>query len=430
MQEQALDRGLKKTVDWRLIVIYLALVLFGWINIYAAVQSGEPSSIFDLSCNAGKQALWIVGAVILSALLLFVINPYFWESISIPAYLVVLLLLILVIFFSNNVKGSHSWFELGPVKFQPAELSKITTSLLLASVLSKPNFKMNNWKHFLLAALIVLVPMLVIVAESETGSALVYVGFIFALYREGLSGWILVLLGMAVLLFVLTIITHWWVSLIVIGVCALLYLVHFLRRTSSLRLRRRVVRNSLITAAAAVSLVFAADLLFNKVLKDYQRERIEVVLGMKKDLKGVGYNVHQSLIAIGSGGVFGKGYLKGTQTAFGFVPEQSTDFIFCTVGEEWGFVGTLFVIVLYGLMIFWIVRDAEKARSAFTRVYGYCVASCLFMHLFINIGMTLGLMPVIGIPLPFFSYGGSSLWAFTAMLFIFIALDRQEKKYF
>jgi rod shape determining protein RodA len=191
-----------------------------------------------------------------------------------------------------------------------------------------------------------------------------------------------------------------------------------------------VVRNGLITVAAAVSLVFAADLLFNKVLKDYQRERIEVVLGMKKDLKGVGYNVHQSLIAIGSGGVFGKGYLKGTQTAFGFVPEQSTDFIFCTVGEEWGFVGTLFVIVLYGLMIFWIVRDAEKARSAFTRVYGYCVASCLFMHLFINIGMTLGLMPVIGIPLPFFSYGGSSLWAFTAMLFIFIALDRQEKKYF
>lgn len=430
MQEDALDRGLRKTVDWRLIVVYLALVLFGWINIYAAVQSGEPVSIFDLGSNSGKQALWIAGAVVLAALVLFVINPYFWESVCRPAYAVVLVLLVLVIFMSNNVKGSHSWFELGPVKFQPAELSKITTSLLLASIMSRPGFRMNNWKHFLIAAMVVLLPMLVIVAESETGSALVYAGFIFVLYREGLSGWLLGLLGMAVLLFVLTIKTVWWVPLIVVAVALAFYLVHYLRRTSSLRLRRRVVRNGLLAALAGVALVFAADFFFHKVLKDYQRERIEVVLGMKEDLKGVGYNVHQSLIAIGSGGFFGKGYLKGTQTSFGFVPEQSTDFIFCTVGEEWGFVGALAVIVMYGLMLLWIVRNAERARNAFTRIYGYCVASCLFMHLFINIGMTLGLMPVIGIPLPFFSYGGSSLWAFTAMLFIFIALDRQEKKYF
>ncbi len=430
MQEDLLDRGLKKTVDWRLIVLYLALILFGWVNIYAAVQSGEPSSIFDLGSNSGKQALWMAGAVVLAALVLFVINPYFWESVCKPAYAVVLVLLVLVIFMSNNVKGSHSWFELGPVKFQPAELSKITTSLLLASIMSKPGFRMNNWRHFALAAMIVLLPMLVIVAESETGSALVYTGFIFVLYREGLTGWILVLAGLAVLLFVLTIRTHWWISLIVVGVVLLFYLVYYLRRTPSLRLRRRVVRNGLMAALAGVALVFAADFLFHKVLKDYQRERIEVVLGMKEDLKGVGYNVHQSLIAIGSGGFWGKGYLKGTQTSFGFVPEQSTDFIFCTVGEEWGFVGTLAVIVMYGLLLLWIVRDAERARSAFTRIYGYCVASCLFMHLFINIGMTLGLMPVIGIPLPFFSYGGSSLWAFTVMLFIFIALDRQEKKYF
>ncbi len=430
MQEDALDRGLRKTVDWRLIVVYLALVLFGWINIYAAVQSGEPVSIFDLGSNSGKQALWIAGAVVLAALVLFVINPYFWESVCRPAYAVVLVLLVLVIFMSNNVKGSHSWFELGPVKFQPAELSKITTSLLLASIMSRPGFRMNNWKHFLIAAMVVLLPMLVIVAESETGSALVYAGFIFVLYREGLSGWLLGLLGMAVLLFVLTIKTVWWVPLIVVSVALAFYLVHYLRRTSSLRLRRRVVRNGLLAALAGVALVFAADFFFHKVLKDYQRERIEVVLGMKEDLKGVGYNVHQSLIAIGSGGFFGKGYLKGTQTSFGFVPEQSTDFIFCTVGEEWGFVGALAVIVMYGLMLLWIVRNAERARNAFTRIYGYCVASCLFMHLFINIGMTLGLMPVIGIPLPFFSYGGSSLWAFTAMLFIFIALDRQEKKYF
>ena len=430
MREELLDRGLKKTVDWRLIVMYLAIMLFGWVNIYAAVQSGEPSSIFDLGCNSGKQALWIAGAVVLAALILFVINPYFWESVCKPAYGIVLILLVLVIFLSHNVKGSHSWFELGPIKFQPAELSKITTSLLLASIMSRPTFRMSNWRHFVTAVMVVLLPMLVIVAESETGSALVYAGFIFVLYREGLSGWLLGLLGMAILLFVLTVKTHWWVSLIVVGVATVVYLVVYLRRTSSLRLRRRVVRNGLLAALAGVALIFAADVFFNRVLKDYQRERIEVLLGMKEDLKGVGYNVHQSLIAIGSGGLFGKGYLQGTQTSFGFVPEQSTDFIFCTVGEEWGFVGTLGVIVLYGLLILWIVQDSERARSAFTRIYGYCVASCIFMHLLINIGMTIGLMPVIGIPLPFFSYGGSSLWAFTAMLFIFIALDRQEKKYF
>ena len=430
MNEDALDRGLKRTVDWRLIVLYLLIMLFGWINIYAAVRSGEPSSIFDLSCNSGKQALWMAGAVVIAALLLFVVNPYFWESISKPAYGIILVLLVLVIFMSNNVKGSHSWFELGPVKFQPAEVSKITTSLLLASIMSRPTFKMSNWKHLLVAALVVLLPMLIIVGESETGSALVYVGFIFVFYREGLSGWWLVLLGLAVVLFILTLKTQWWVSLIVVAAVALAYLYSHLRRTTSLRARRKIVRNAVVGFVAGVALVLAADVLFHNVLKDYQRERIEVLLGLKQDLKGVGYNVHQSLIAIGSGGLFGKGYLQGTQTTFGFVPEQSTDFIFCTVGEEWGFVGSLFVIVLYGLLIFWIVQDSERARSSLTRIYGYCVAACFSMHLFINIGMTIGLMPVIGIPLPLFSYGGSSLWAFTVLLFIFIALDRQEKKYF
>ncbi len=430
MNEDALDRGLKRTVDWRLIALYLLIMLFGWINIYAAVRSGEPSSIFDLSCNSGKQALWMAGAVVIAALLLFVVNPYFWESISKPAYGIILVLLVLVIFMSNNVKGSHSWFELGPVKFQPAEVSKITTSLLLASIMSRPTFKMSNWKHLLVAALVVLLPMLIIVGESETGSALVYVGFIFVFYREGLSGWWLVLLGLAVVLFILTLKTQWWVSLIVVAAVALAYMYSHLRRTTSLRARRKIVRNAVVGFVAGVALVLAADVLFHNVLKDYQRERIEVLLGLKQDLKGVGYNVHQSLIAIGSGGLFGKGYLQGTQTTFGFVPEQSTDFIFCTVGEEWGFVGSLFVIVLYGLLIFWIVQDSERARSSLTRIYGYCVAACFSMHLFINIGMTIGLMPVIGIPLPLFSYGGSSLWAFTVLLFIFIALDRQEKKYF
>ena len=430
MEEGLLDRGLKKTVDWRLIIVYLLIMFFGWLNIYAAVRSGEPSSIFDLGFNCGKQALWMGGAIVLAALILFVINPFTWESICKPAYGLVLVLLVAVIFLSSNVKGSHSWFELGPVKFQPAELSKITTSLLLASVMSLPGFKMSKWSHLLLAVMIVLLPTLVIVAESETGSALVYLGFVFVLYREGLSGWWLGLIGMAVLLFIVTLKTHWWVSLLLAVIMVTVYLVYYLRRVPSLRYRRAVVRNGILGFIAGVALVFATDVFFNNVLKDYQRERIEVLLGIKEDLRGVGYNVHQSLIAIGSGGLFGKGYLHGTQTTFGFVPEQSTDFIFCTVGEEWGFVGCLFVIALYGLLIFWLVQDAERARLHFTRIYGYCVAACFFMHLVINLGMTLGLMPVIGIPLPLFSYGGSSLWAFTVLLFIFVALDRQEKKYF
>ncbi|MBP5721518.1 MAG: rod shape-determining protein RodA [Bacteroidales bacterium] len=430
MEEGVLDRGMRNTVDWRLIVLYLVIMLFGWVNIYAAVQSAEPSSIFDLGCNCGKQAVWMLGAVVIAALTLFVINPYFWDSVCKPAYGIILIMLILVIFMSHNVKGSHSWFELGPVKFQPAEVSKITTSLMLAWLMSRPNFRINNWRHTLLAVAVVMLPMLVIIAESETGSALVYVGFIFVLYREGLSGWWLVMLGMAALLFVVTIRVGWWLALLLLIPLCVIYIMYYTGKSTSLRRRRIIIRNAVMGFAAGVVLIFAADIIFHRVLKDYQRERIEVLLGMKEDLRGVGYNVHQSLIAIGSGGLVGKGYLQGTQTTFGFVPEQSTDFIFCTVGEEWGFVGSLALIVMYGLLIFWIIQDAERARNASTRIYGYCVAACFFMHLAINIGMTLGLMPVIGIPLPLFSYGGSSLWAFTLLLFIFIALDRQEKKYF
>ncbi len=430
MTEETPLRSLGHTVDWRLVILYLLIMLFGWLNIYAAVQSMEPSGIFDLRYNCGKQALWIGGALLLAVLILFIIKPYFWESVCRPAYGVVLMLLVLVIFLSSNVKGSHSWFELGPVKFQPAELSKITTSLLLASVMSKPEFRMSGWKNILTAFLVIALPILAIIAESETGSALVYAGFVLVLYREGLSGWWLGLAGMFVLLFVLTLTTHWWVSLALVLVGAVVYAVYYLRRVQSQRLRRQILALIVLVAMAGSAMVFATDFIFHHALKDHQKGRIEVLLGLREDPQGLGYNVHQSLIAIGSGGMFGKGYLNGTQTTYGFVPEQSTDFIFCTVGEEWGFFGSLLVVVMYGLLIFWIVQDSERARSSFTRIYGYCVAACLFMHLFINIGMTIGLMPVIGIPLPLFSYGGSSLWSFTVLIFIFIALDRMEKKYF
>ena len=431
-QANRLDRGLKQTVDWRLVGIYIALVFIGWINIYASVHSSEPSSIFDLSCRSGKQFIWMITAFIIAAVILFALNPHYWEVSALPLYLVVTALLVLVIFVSKDVKGSHSWFELGPVKFQPAELSKISTSLLLATVLSKMNRPLNRFVDVLRIAPIILLPMLIIVAESETGSALVYVGFIFVLYREGLSGWYLTLIGAAIVVFILTLVSNWWIPIIVCTSVAAAFLIwtfiHYRKRSKT---GRRVwIRNIILSYIGAIALVFATDCLFHNVLQDHQRSRIEVLLGLKDDPSGVGYNVRQSMIAIGSGGLTGKGFLGGTQTAYGFVPEQSTDFIFCTVGEEWGFVGCLLVVVLYCLLISWIIQDADKSRESFTRIYGYCLASCLFMHLFINIGMTIGLMPVIGIPLPLLSYGGSSLWTFTAMLFIFIALNRQENKYF
>lgn len=476
------DRGIKKSVDWALVVTYLLLIIIGWVNIYASIHSDGPASIFDYNFRSGKQFVWILTALGLAALILFVINAQFWESASVPLYLFVMCLLVGVIFLGVEVKGSRSWFEFGPVRFQPAEVSKITTSLLLATLMSQVNFKITKFKDFMLTALILGVPMLVILAESETGSALVYVGFIFVMYREGFSGWWIFCIGAAALLFILTLTVSPYVSLLVLAgiillcnlmesgkfnamlwvgaglfllmcllpwilgkfnpegiagkikplytligmcVCAVPFMI-----IKGYKSRRRFLSMSALGLVAGVALVFSTEFIFNNILQDHQRKRIEVLLGMKEDPAGVGYNVNQSMIAIGSGGLTGKGFLGGTQTTFGFVPEQSTDFIFCTVGEEWGFIGCFVVIALYVFLILRIISDAEKSREAFTRIYGYCVASCIFMHLFINIGMTIGLMPVIGIPLPLLSYGGSSLWAFTILIFIFIALYQQEKKYY
>ena len=466
-------RGLAKTIDWTLVIYYFALILIGWANIYASVQSAEPASIFDWDCRSGKQFVWILTSVGLAVFILFVLNPRVYDGLSLPIYLFTILLLISVIFLGIEVKGSRSWFEFGPIRFQPAEISKISTSLMLATVMSQLGYKISRIKDFILTALVILVPMGIIVLQSETGSALVYVGFIFMLYREGLSGWLIFIAGMAILLFVLTLTCSPFIAILVMAsigtLCMSLYsgrfkwwllvgipLIVFMAFVPRIfpgvnplyillgtlgaglpvagyfafREMNRFSQLSLVAMIAGVVLVFSADFLFNDVLQDHQRKRIEVLLGMKEDPSGVGYNVNQSKIAIGSGGFFGKGYLNGTQTTYGFVPEQSTDFIFCTVGEEWGFVGCTAVILLYVLLIWRIVKNAERSREAFTRIYGYCVACCIFMHLFINIGMTIGLMPVIGIPLPLVSYGGSSLWAFTILIFIFIALDRNERKYF
>jgi rod shape determining protein RodA len=507
--ENTQQRGLKQSVDWKLIVTYILLVLIGWVNIYASIHSENPATIFDWNARCGKQFVWMLTAFGLAGFILFVLPPGMWERLSIPMYLGVCALLVLVIFVSKDVKGSHSWFELGPVKFQPAEISKISTSLLLATVMSRQNFKLSNWRDFFLVAAIIGVPMLIIVAESETGSALVYAGFIFMLYREGFNGWWLALIGLAILLFITTLTLSPYTSILILiailtlsnalrgprkelwkrlglglGFVALMaalpklwgmvqgavqahmdwmervtwvptaresetYRLAFLLKVkpmyillatsfltlpflgiSAYRKRDGFLGMSVVAFIIGVALVFSTDYIFENILQDHQRSRIEVLLGMKEDLAGVGYNVNQSKIAIGSGGLTGKGFLQGTQTAFGFVPEQTTDFIFCTVGEEWGFLGCLVVILLYVFLIVRIILDAERCRESFNRIYGYCVASCIFMHLFINIGMTVGLMPVIGIPLPLLSYGGSSLWAFTILIFIFVALYRQEKKYF
>ena len=473
------DRGFFKSIDWRLVICYLLLVFIGWVNIYASVHSSDPASIFDWTCRSGKQAVWM-GTAFIIAIVVLLMNPRIYESLAIPIYLFVGVLLVAVIFLGIDVKGSSSWFEFGPVRFQPAEISKISTSLMLAAYMSQQGYRISRMRNFIVTALIILIPMAIIVLQSETGSALVYVGFIFMLYREGLSGWLIFLAGMAILSFILTLTASPFVAILVIvgiaSLCICLYSdklkwwfficvpaivlmafvpsilagfaeeglklkpLHILLGVIGLAIppviywaykeRNTFSHLAIVSTIAGILLVFSADFIFNDVLQDHQRKRIEVLLGMKEDPAGVGYNVRQSKIAIGSGGMFGKGYLNGTQTTYGFVPEQSTDFIFCTIGEEWGFAGSAAVILLYVFLIWRIIRDAEQSREAFTRIYGYCVACCIFMHLFINIGMTIGLMPVIGIPLPLISYGGSSLWGFTALIFIFIALYRNEKKYF
>ncbi|MBR0299760.1 MAG: rod shape-determining protein RodA [Bacteroidales bacterium] len=361
---QGTDRGLRSSIDWTLIAVYLVLVLIGWLNVYASIHTPEISSPLDFSLRSGKQFVWILTSFALAAIILFAINPRLWEVLAAPGYLVVLVLLVAVIFLGTGHKGSNSWFSIGPVSFQPAEISKITTSLLLAMVMSRQAFSLSKWKDLRIVLLVLGLPMLVILAENETGSALVYTGMLFVLYREGLSGIFLVLLALAIVLFILTLKTSVWVSLAVLGVIALGYLLFMLRHTRPLsRERRSSLWLLLLASGLFAALVFSTDFAFNKVLQDHQRLRIEVLLGMKDDPTGVGYNVRQSMIAIGSGGFFGKGFTNGTQNTGGFVPEQSTDFIFCTVGEEWGFFGCLVVLVLYGFLIL----RRQRRRLAMSR---------------------------------------------------------------
>ncbi len=462
-------------IDWVTVSLYLLMVFLGWVNIYAALYSDENNSIFDISQQYGKQLMWI-GASAVLALTIMLLEVNFYVFFSYIIYGVLMFLLLLVPFIGKEINGARSWFQLGPVAFQPSEFAKFATALALARFMSSYGFKLQNPKTLMTIAAIILGPVIFILLQNDTGSALVYFSFVLVLYREGLSGVVLFFGTLIAILFVLALVLpNLTLAIIMLAMVLLIYLIfnHKLKEfvhvfivyavtigfftllSFILKTKYEITHFMMIGSVVAslvvlyfsikrklpnytkIAIVFIGSVLFTisvdygfeNFLEPHHQVRINELLGIESNPHGAGYHVNQSKIAIGSGGVAGKGYLNGTQTKFDFVPEQSTDFIFCTVGEEWGFVGTFTIIVLFMTLFTRLVWLAERQRSTFSRIYGYSVAVILFFHFMVNIGMTIGLMPVIGIPLPFFSYGGSSLWSFTILLFIFIRLDasRLEK---
>ena len=404
-----------QSIDWITVLLYFVLVIIGWVNIYAAVYNQEHQYIFDLSHNYGKQIIWI-GTSAFLALVILIIDAKFFSTFSYVMYLLVIAMLIGVLLFGKEIAGSKSWFQIGSFSLQPAEFSKFAATLALAKYLSKMDLNLNKFSTKAIAVTIIFTPAVLILLQHDTGSAMVFSALILVLYREGLSGNILLLGLFVAVLFILALVMN---KFILIGLLAAnTILIYYLYKG----IRKKIwwiVGIFILTSAY----VFSVDYAVENVLEPHQKKRINVLVGKETDIRGAGYNIHQSKIAIGSGGFAGKGFLKGTQTKFDFVPEQSTDFIFCTVGEEWGFVGSFVIIILFLALLTRIVLIAERQRSKFSRIYGYGVASIIFFHFAVNIGMTIGLFPVIGIPLPFISYGGSSLWGFTILLFIFIKQD-------
>ena len=469
-----------RSLDWWTVGIYIALLVFGWVSVCGASYTYGDTDIFSLSTRSGMQIVWI-GTSLFLGLVLLLLDDRFYDTFSYVIYAILLLLLFLTIFNPHEIKGSRSWLVLGPLRLQPAEFAKFATALAVAKLMGSYGFNIHHWKDFVAACGVVLLPMLFIVAQKETGSALVYLSFFLMFYREGMPGSIL-FTGVAMVVYFVVGIKFEGVSLLQtptsLGVFVVILLIQTFTsimvnvycRNKKLMwymlggsfgatllallfslyvipfniiwvqllitviivgyllvewLRTRLSNYFFILAFAIGSIAFfySADYVLNNVLEPHQRVRINVLLGLDDDLSGAGYNVHQSEIAIGSGGLRGKGFLNGTQTKLKFVPEQDTDFIFCTVGEEEGFFGSAGVLILFLLLILRLIHLAERQPFAFGRIYGYCVLSIFLFHVFINVGMVLGLTPVIGIPLPFFSYGGSSLWGFTFLLFIFLRID-------
>ncbi|CAI8397990.1 MAG: Peptidoglycan glycosyltransferase MrdB [Flavobacterium sp. SCGC AAA160-P02] len=409
-------------IDWLLVLFFILLVSFGWINIYAASYSEESTYLLDFSSKHGKQLLWILLSIPLIILILF-INAKFFQQFSNVFFIISLLSLIGLFLFGKEINGAKSWYRIGGASIQPSEFAKAFTALALANLMSDRKYNLRLIKNQLKAFIIIFIPALLI-AIHDPGSAIVYFAFFFVLNREGLTLAYFILGITAIILFILTILLG--VKIIITFLCSIisLYLLYNLYRTKHfLRFNWLTI---LLSYSLSILFVISADYSYNHILKKHQRDRFEVLLGKTSDTQQIGYNSVQSLQTISSGKFWGKGFLEGDKTQGNFVPEQDTDYIFSVVGEEWGFIGSSLLIILFMALLFRIINRAEKHANKFGRIYGYGVASILFFHLVVNVGMVIGLFPTVGIPLPFISYGGSSLWGFTLLLFIFIKLDSQK----
>ena len=413
------NQSVTNNLDWISIVIYFALVIMGWLNIYSSSLSSieQETSIFDFSQIYGKQFMFIILTIPLIFVVLSV-DGKFYEKFSSVIYVIGLLSLAGLFVFGKTVKGQANWYSFGSFGLQPSEFVKAATALALAKYLSDVQVHLKDLNRQIQVLGLLFLPILLIVPH-DPGSALIYSVFILVLYREGLPSWYVWTGFIALILFVLALVVQ---PLVITGIALFVILFIYFRS-------RIINRNWILSALMLVMIggfVYSVDYVFENVFKQHHRDRFNILLGKEVDMKGIGYNTNQSEIAIGSGGWLGKGYLEGTQTKGGFVPEQHTDYIFTTVGEEWGFLGCIFVILLFLCLIMRIIYLAERQKTKFSRVYGYCVASILFIHFFVNIAMVAGVFPTIGVPLPFFSYGGSGLWGFTILLFIFIKMDANK----
>ncbi|WP_395061540.1 rod shape-determining protein RodA [Flavobacterium sp.] len=415
------NQSVTNNLDWISVVIFIALVVMGWLNIYSSSLSTvtEETSIFDINQIYGKQFLFILLTIPIIFIVLSV-EAKFYEKYSIIIFAVSLLSLAGLFIFGKTIAGQRCWYGFGSFTLQPSEFAKAATSLAIAKYLSDVQVNLKDVNRQIQALIVVFLPVMLILPQPDPGSALIYSIFFVVLYREGLPGWYLLTGFIAIILFVLTLATN--NPYIVIGLTAIVLAINYFRS----RLVDRNIIASAILLIMITAFSFSVNFVFNNVFKQHHRDRFNIILGKEVDMKGIGYNTNQSEIAIGSGGWFGKGYLEGTQTKGGFVPEQHTDYIFTTVGEEWGFLGSIFVIGLFVGLILRIIYLAERQKTKFSRVYGYCVAGILFIHFFVNIAMVVGVFPTIGVPLPFFSYGGSGLWGFTILLFIFLKMDANK----
>ncbi len=408
-----------KDVDKPLLIIYLILVFIGVANVYAAEIDGSHKAILDFSHNHGKQILFAAISLLIASIILSVDIKIF-TSFSYAIYWFFILVLISVLIFGTEIKATKAWFQIGGFAIQPSEFAKFATAMVIAKYISSVKGTTIKFKNRLKAFILIAIPTALVLMQNDTGTTLVFGAFVFVLYREGyVSGIILAFIAMAIFLFVLTLLIN--EIYIIAGIVSLTIIISIIIRKKKTEILQLIGVCILLSAY-----VYSVDYCFENILQHHQKERITVLIDDEIDMRGPGYNLNQSKIAIGSGGLWGKGYLEGTQTKFDFVPEQGTDFIFCTIGEEWGFAGSTTLILIYMIFLIRIVLLAEKQRSIFSRIYGYSVASILFFHFAINIGMTIGLVPVIGIPLPFLSYGGSSMVGFTILLFIFLKLDAKK----